>query len=341
MTTLEIHEYLRDAGPRQLCYFPFQVAADTSDLAAVLLYDLQRRVNGQKKKLIRDHLQWTYDTHKTFAADHPYASEPGVRKAFLALEKAGLIRIEKSGKYNGKGYDGKWWYHVSSAGMKMSRMWLMRFDPQVAAALDIPKAVILQNFRHHFYQESVGAYVTLDPKSFRIPYHPRTIERHLEKLVEDGILERNPDNENEYRVPGEAPEQSDWRQQKEPITVAPTKLLPALKPGEIGLLVGHSGTGQTSVASFAAVQLALAGANVIYATLEEPLGDIVNRMYAQEFGVSYSDLHRGSGEAIAAVQSGMNTPTERTLRLREHLKFVDLSGRFSQTHELVDAIWHL
>src|SRR4051812_48449258 len=100
MTVDEIRAYLDDPTWRNLRYFAHQIAADLSDLAALLLYDLQRRIKRQGKKLVRDRKFWTYDAMWTFKESHPYASESGIRKAFLALEQAGLIEIEKSGKYN-------------------------------------------------------------------------------------------------------------------------------------------------------------------------------------------------------------------------------------------------
>src|SRR4051794_22856593 len=108
MTRDEILDYLKSPERPNLRYFPHVAAQDLSDLAAILLYDLHGRIKRRRKPLVRDRKTWTFDTMRVFAELHPYAKEPGIRKALLALEKAELIEIEKSGKWNGKRYDKKW-----------------------------------------------------------------------------------------------------------------------------------------------------------------------------------------------------------------------------------------
>lgn len=337
VTTNQIHDYLRNPDKVDLHYFAYKVTEDLSDLAGVLIYDLQGRIDRQRKPLIKDGLSWTYDAMRVFVGAHPYASEAGIRKAFLVLETAGLIKIEKTGKYNRKGFDKKWWYHVTPEGMRRARLRLIRFEPNVAVELKIPKAVLLQTFRYRL-KKAADEYVALDPAKLGIPYSVKTINRHLDELVQAGILERHPDDPKQYCIPARAAEKVDWRQQKQPITVAPSTLLPTLVNGEIGLLVGHSGTGKTSFSTFAAVQLALAGSKVLYVSLEEPIGNIVNRMYAQEFGVSYSALHQGDDGTFADVEAQMSNPSERQRLLARNLRLVDLSGQHSQTHEILDEI---
>jgi hypothetical protein len=336
MTINDIIQYLRSPETPALRYFPHSVAAELSDLAAVLLYDLWGRVVRQKKPLVRDGRQWTYDPMRVFAENHPYASESGIRKAFLALEEADLLRIEKTGRFNKKRYDKKWWFDVIGEGRARAQQRRIRFEPNVAAALDIPKAVLLETFRFHYHHGDADQPVPLIPSELPIPYHPRTIERHLEKLVELGILRPTEDGEHHYALPPEP--ENNWRMCKEPLTVNRDKLLPELPSGGIGLLVGHSGTGKTSYASFIAVQHALAGLKVLYLSLEEPGGNIVDRMYAQEFGVSYSDLHRGTGSAQSELQAAFAKGASRKTILAKNLKIEDLSGRHSQLHEVCDAI---
>lgn len=334
-----IYEYLHNPDTPELRYFPHAVAAEQSDLAAVLLYDLCHRIKRQKKPLIRDRKQWTYDAMRVFADQHPYASESGIRKAFLALEVLGYIEIEKSGKYNKAGYDEKWWYHVTPKGKAASTVRRIRFAPDVAAALGIPKAVLLETFRYHYHHNGEPEWVAMSVTDLNLPHHARTIQRHLDQLVEDGILQRNPDRKHEYAIFEEPAQRIDWRQQKEPLTVAPSTLLPQLDAGKIGLLVGHSGTGKTSYSTFIAVQNALAGNKVLYITIEEPLHNIAHRMYSQEFGVNYSDLHRGNRDATRAVESALAENTSRKQLLKKNLRFQDLSGgEHPQIHEVQDAI---
>lgn len=329
MNSNDLREYLRDPAPVELHYFAYGVSESTSDLAAVLLYDLASRISRQKKKLIRGRRQWTFDAMRVFAEVHPYASEAGIRKAFKALEKAGYVQIEKSGKWNGKRYDKKWWYHVTSKGAKAAKLRRMRFVPAVAVELKIPKAVLLQKFRYEFHKESSDDWVPLDPATLGIPYSPRTIERHLDGLVSDGILERHPDDPNQYRI---------GLEKDEPLTVSPGKLLPTLQMGEIGLLVGHTGTGKTSLSSFIAVQSALAGYKVLYLSLEEPAQSIVNRMYSQESAATYTDLHRGDTAAWVQVNSTWQARPSRLQTIGANLKVIGFGSRKLQTHEILDEL---
>ncbi len=329
----EIKDYLQNAQAPQLRYFPFRVAAETSDLAAILLYDLQGRIRRQKKKNIKDRLQWTYDKMELFAKTHS-VSKSGIRKAFLALEAKELIKIRKDRKYNGRGFDPKWWYHVTEAGMKASCARLIRFNPDVATALDIPKAVILEHFRFKLHKDNKSDFVSIDPSKLGIPYSPKTIKRHLAALTELGILERSIADGNQYCIVAS----EDWRTSNPPLTIPPEKLLPKLKAGDVGLLVGHSGTGKTSVSSFTAVQMAVAGTKVLYVTLEEPPENIQQRMQAGEFGLSYSEIHKGSLSANAQLDAEFANPSERLTALKNNLRFIDLAGVHPQSHEIQDAI---
>jgi|GEM_PF-6085688 len=321
MTTEEIQDYLRTPGNEGLRYFPYQVARDLSDLAAVLLYDLQGRQENRAKPLLKDGRKWCFDAMRALAKQHRYASEPGIRAALIALERAGIVFIDKSGKYNEKKYDRKWWYHVPAGSLAKARARLIRFHPEVATSLDVPKAVLLENFRHQRHKAGAGDYLPLNPTELRIPYSAKTIGRHLEKLVAERVLERNPDDKHQYRIPA-AP---DWRAQKEPITAAPALLLPALEPGKIGLLVGHSATGKTSYGTFVAVQNAVAGKKVLYVSLEEPGPNIVHRMYAQEFGINYTALHRGDQAAEAELEIAFAANGARRTAL-ESCRVIDLSS---------------
>lgn len=69
--------------------------------------------------------------------------------------------------------------------------------------------------------------------------------------------------------------------------------LHGLAKGECGLLIGHSGSGKTLVASNFARLAALEGYKVLYFSLEEPYQNIVHRWYASQFSLSYTHLHFG------------------------------------------------
>lgn len=332
MTKLEIHQYLRTPGNNELWYFPFQVARDLSDLAAALLYDLQWRQEQRRKKLVKDGKKWSFDSACAFAKKHRYASEEGIRDALLRLEREGLVEIEKKGKYNKKKYDKKWWFHVPARALVKARARRIRYNPTIAATLDIPKAALLENLRHQLHEPEAGEYGTLAPENIGLPYDPKTMRRHLEDLVNEGILERHPQKKHRYRIP---PARPSWMDDMAPITVAPASLLPSLPAGGFGLLVGHCGTGKTSLSTFIAVQNALAGKRVLFVSLEERPEDIINRMYAQEYGANYSALHRGDREAEEIVNQG-HKASKRTKQIGPNVRVIG-HGRM-QSHELYDEI---
>jgi hypothetical protein len=76
--------------------------------------------------------------------------------------------------------------------------------------------------------------------------------------------------------------------------------------GELGMIIGYSGTGKTAVAVHAAMANALNGVKVLYISLEEPSPNIANRLYANYFSINYSDLHHVKNGAAAELQSKMS-----------------------------------
>ncbi len=332
MTIKEIQQYLENPEKPNLHYFPFQVAHVLSDLAAVMLYDIYKRLTGRTKPLIKDGHNWVFDALRVFAENHPYASESGIRKAFLALAKNGLIRIERTGKYNKKGYDGKWWYALTETGEKRAAKWLMRFHPDVAISPDttkedggplgIPTAVILEHFRQKFHANSGREHVTIEPSELKIPYSAKTIGRHLDTIVANGILERDPEDKDRYRLAADK-----WKERDEPITVPPSKLLPSVEPGNLGLITAPSGTAKTSLGTFMAVQHALAGSKVMFITVEEPGSNILDRIRAQEFGLPYTELHRDQPDVVRKLNEKIETGSERYSLLGKNLKVVSLRER--------------
>jgi hypothetical protein len=352
MTTKQLYDYLESPNKPELRYFPYGVAKTLSDLAAILLYDLQWRI-GSRKPLIKHGRNWTYDAMRVFTETHPYASESGIRMAFLALENAGFIVIKKTGKYNSASYDRKWWYSLTTAGMRSSRLRRIRYCPTVAESLDIPKAVLLQKFHHDLHSKAETTSVILDPKTLILPYSSKTISRHLNQLVEMKILRKTQkhgyaiaeDTQPQAHSPGTPPiphsidiAPSTPPPDPGPLTIRPDRLLPALSKGVAALLVAPSGTGKTSFSVFSAVQLALAGTKVIYITVEEPIGNIVERMNAGEFGVTYTDLHRGISAASEKIEAEWESHSDRRALVTKNLRMIDLSGRYPEAHELLAAI---
>jgi hypothetical protein len=63
---------------------------------------------------------------------------------------------------------------------------------------------------------------------------------------------------------------------------------------ELGLILGHSGSGKTAMAVYSALKNAQAGKKVLYISLEEPAENICSRLYSNIFRIPYTDLHKGS-----------------------------------------------
>lgn len=93
-------------------------------------------------------------------------------------------------------------------------------------------------------------------------------------------------------------------------------------PEECGLLLGHSGTGKTAVASFMMRGIALHGSKALYISAEEPARNIVNRWYAQQFNIDYTALYRGEAELEKQQCFGNLTDDEREQLAR--LQIVDV-----------------
>lgn len=86
--------------------------------------------------------------------------------------------------------------------------------------------------------------------------------------------------------------------------------LHGLARGECGLLIGHSGSGKTAVASNFARLAALEGFKVLYFSLEEPYQNIVHRWYASQFNISYTQLHFGINPGSSGSTQKMDLQVE-------------------------------
>jgi hypothetical protein len=93
-----------------------------------------------------------------------------------------------------------------------------------------------------------------------------------------------------------------------------------LNKGECGLILGHSGSGKTALASYLMRESAIAGFNALYLSAEEPAENIINRWYAQQFNINYSKLHKGDCVAIAEARTGFSDmesdDRQKLMRLR-------------------------
>jgi len=74
------------------------------------------------------------------------------------------------------------------------------------------------------------------------------------------------------------------------------EVLGGILPGECALLVGHSGSGKTAVATYIASGVVRTYRKVLYISCEEPMENINDRWYANIFDMSYKHLHAGKAE---------------------------------------------
>ena len=75
---------------------------------------------------------------------------------------------------------------------------------------------------------------------------------------------------------------------------------------DLGLIVGYSGQGKTTMACCMAKGAALEGNKVLLVSFEEDTEDISNRIYANLYNQDYSSLHNGSGYMMLEELWGKN-----------------------------------
>ena len=100
----------------------------------------------------------------------------------------------------------------------------------------------------------------------------------------------------------------------------------SIGPEECGLIIGHSGTGKTAVASYMMRGVALNGRKVLYISAEEPARNIVNRWYAQTFNMNYTDLHRGEAITERQKREAWEQLDEDARTQLSRLNIVDVRG---------------
>jgi replicative DNA helicase len=93
---------------------------------------------------------------------------------------------------------------------------------------------------------------------------------------------------------------------------------------ELGLIIGHSGSGKTATAVFSAIQNARQNKKVLYLSLEEPGENICNRLYSNVFRLNYSNLHRACATTQDELQSAFETTAEADRNILSNLKVHDL-----------------
>lgn len=93
---------------------------------------------------------------------------------------------------------------------------------------------------------------------------------------------------------------------------------------ELGLIIGHSGSGKTATAVFSAIQNAKQHRKVLYLSLEEPGENICNRVYSNIFRINYSNLHRGCAATQYDLSNAFENQTDINKAQLAHLRIHDL-----------------
>lgn len=97
--------------------------------------------------------------------------------------------------------------------------------------------------------------------------------------------------------------------------------------GELGMIIGYSGTGKTAVAVHAAMVNALNGAKVLYLSLEESTVNISNRLYANYFSINYSDLHHVKNGASGELESKLKAMPPEEIETLKNIRLGPLKDK--------------
>ena len=93
---------------------------------------------------------------------------------------------------------------------------------------------------------------------------------------------------------------------------------------EMGIILGHSGSGKTAVAVYSAIQNAKAFRKVLYLSLEEPAENICSRIYSNVFRIPYTDLHKGNVLVQQDLKEAFKHISPRDSEGLKNLKIHDL-----------------
>jgi hypothetical protein len=93
---------------------------------------------------------------------------------------------------------------------------------------------------------------------------------------------------------------------------------------EMGMILGHSGSGKTAMAVYSAIQNAKQFRKVLYLSLEEPAENICSRVYSNIFRIPYTDLHKGSVLIQQDLQESFKHMNCRDREALKNLKIHDL-----------------
>jgi replicative DNA helicase len=112
----------------------------------------------------------------------------------------------------------------------------------------------------------------------------------------------------------------------------------SIGPEECGLIIGHSGTGKTAVASYMMRGVALNGRKVLYISAEEPARNIVNRWYSQTFNMNYTDLHRGEFDTERLKREAWDSLDDDRRAQLSRLNIVDVRSVYPLNRRAIEEI---
>lgn len=100
---------------------------------------------------------------------------------------------------------------------------------------------------------------------------------------------------------------------------------------ECVMLVGYSGGGKTATAVNFAIGCVNNGKKVLFISLEEPGTHISNRLYAHEFGISYTTIHKNYFGVRDELRTALSNLPESRKQVLKNIRVEDLRAMVSKT----------
>ena len=107
---------------------------------------------------------------------------------------------------------------------------------------------------------------------------------------------------------------------------------------EMGIILGHSGSGKTAMATYSAIQNAKQFRKVLYLSLEEPAENICSRVYSNIFRIPYTDLHKGNAMLQNDLREAFQNMNCRDREALRNLKIHDLRDASPVTAKFIQFI---
>lgn len=180
--------------------FSFRVAKNKNEqgaklgaVPAIILGYLANRVR-EKGTMFPDGKRWFRVTTDHIKKQYPYLGKSTVADNLKKLEKFHLIEVANLNRERGRPkFDRTCWYHVPEKFTDMAEQELRYFDPNLAAELGLPAAVVQYNFGKRLKALREGLEidcVDLRPRdlSERLPFDHSTCKRAIQILREKELI---------------------------------------------------------------------------------------------------------------------------------------------------------